>query len=185
MSIKLSSWSSGCIVALCIALFATSPLAQDEPTSHPTSQPTDEVTVAGLEVGESAHFGAEFAIEGDAVSLQTALAECVGTETPCKVEGTIDAVCQRSGCWFTMAAPDVEFPVRIRMLDYGFFVPRDARGQHVVLEGVLNQEELSEEMAQHYLDDAAQGSGEPAPRVEGPQQQYQFMISGAHITRVQ
>lgn len=134
-----------------------------------------------LAPGETGHYGAPFAIEGEARSLSDAIANCSGTETACKVSGTVDSVCQVSGCWFTIAAPDVESTVRIRMVDYGFFVPQNATGATVTFEGTLELLEIPEDVAQHYADDEAAAGGE-ARVVDGPELTYQFMITGAEMT---
>lgn len=159
----------------------------------PTSQPTETDDHDGhgtseqggrpgpLAPGETGHYGAPFAIEGDPISLTDAIAGCTGTGEPCKVTGTIDRVCQNSGCWFTLGDPGVEATVRIRMVDYGFFVPRNAMGASVVFEGTLELEEIPVEMAQHYADDEAAAGGE-ARVVDGPELTYKFMITGAEVT---
>ncbi len=134
-----------------------------------------------LAPGETGHYGAPFAIEGEARSLSDAIANCSGTGTACKVSGTVDSVCQVSGCWFTIAAPDVESTVRIRMVDYGFFVPQNAAGATVTFEGTLELLEIPEDVAQHYADDEAAAGGE-ARVVDGPELTYQFMITGAEMT---
>ena len=155
-------------------------LAQAAPATQPTSQPTSQPSPdADATAG---HFGAPFALAGDPIPLRAALDTCAGTGEACKVEGTIERVCQSRGCWFTMAAPDVTETVRIRMVDYGFFVPRDAMGHHVVFEGTLQLEDVPQEAAQHYADDEAAAGTAPARVVEGPERTYQFMITGAEIS---
>lgn len=149
----------------------------DEPTSQPTSMPTE-----GDEEADNT-FGGEFTIDGDPISLADAIDTCANTGELCKVEGTIDRVCQARGCWFTLTAPDVEQVVRVRMQDYAFFVPRDAMGEHVVFEGTLSREEIDQETAQHYADDEAAANGTEARVVTGPEDTYQFMITVAQIDR--
>jgi hypothetical protein len=160
---------------------AEAPLAQAAPSSQPTSAPTSQPSEP-TDDETAGHFGAPFAIEGDPMPLRAALDTCAGTGEACKVEGTIERVCQSRGCWFTMAAPDVTETVRIRMVDYGFFVPRDAMGHHVVFEGTLQLEDVPVETAQHYADDEAAAGTAPARVVEAPERTYQFMITGAEIS---
>ena len=169
-------------------------LAQAE-AEEPTSQPSEEEQAdphashgeeggrpGPLAPGETGHYGAPFAIEGDAIELSAAIADCAGTGDACKVTGTVDRVCQNSGCWFTIAAPDVESTVRIRMVDYGFFVPRNAMGASVTFEGTLELLEVPEAEAQHYADDEAAANGGEARVVDGPELTYQFMITGVELT---
>lgn len=150
--------------------------ADEEPAPTETSE-----TVAG-EDSASEHFGAPFTLEGPALSLSEALATCADTGTPCKVEGTIEDVCQRRGCWFSLAAPDVAHPVRVRMLDYGFFVPTDAMGADCTMEGTLTTETVSQEIAQHYAEEAV-GPGETPRVVEGPETVYELVITGVELRR--
>lgn len=172
----------------------TEQLAQAEtPTSQPTSMPSEDEghdeheehgggTPGDQAAGSTQHYGAAFAIDGDPLSLAEAIDTCAGTGEPCKVTGTIDRVCQARGCWFTLADPAVQQVVRIRMQDYGFFVPRNAMGMNVVFEGTLEREEVPQDVAQHYADDEAAATGRPARQVAGPEDAYQFMITGADIT---
>lgn len=128
------------------------------------------------------HYGAPFTSDEAPISLAQALQTCVNTGTSCKVEGTIERVCQVRGCWFTLAAPDVDRTVRVRMVDYGFFVARNTAGAHVVLEGTLNAEEIPQDLAQHFADDEAAAGTAEARQVAGPEQTFQFMITGAQVT---
>ncbi len=163
------------------------------PTSAPTSAPTEEAGEHGensaaandrpgpLAPGETGHYGAEFTLSGQPRELSDALENCVGTGIPCWTKGTVDTVCQMSGCWFTVTAPDVDAVVRIRMQDYGFFVPRNAMGAEVVFQGLLELVEVPVEQAQHYADDEAAAGGE-AREVTAPERTYAFTITGARIT---
>lgn len=168
----------------------------DEATSQPTSMPGDEAghdeeddhgdhgggTPGNQPDGSTMHYGAPFEIDGDPITLTEAIATCADTGDACKVTGTVDRVCQARGCWFTLSDPAVEQVVRIRMQDYGFFVPRNAMGMTVVFEGTLERQEVPQDVAQHYADDEAAATGQPARQVTGPEDAWQFMISGAEIT---
>jgi hypothetical protein len=161
------------------------------PTSAPTSAPAAETghtrrgpTMADpLDPGASGHFGAPFTVSADPIPLERALTECADTGSACLVSGTIERVCQSRGCWFTFAATDAP-TVRVRMLDYGFLVPRNVAGAQAVIEGTLARTVVPQAVAQHYADDeAAAGSG-PAQVVEGDQDAFEFTITGAQITRM-
>lgn len=135
-----------------------------------------------LAAGETGHYGAPFRDGSAPMSLASAIETCAGTGQICKVEGSIERVCQRAGCWFTLAAPDVPRTVRVSMRNYGFFVPRNTPGATVVLEGTLEAVEVPQEVVQHYADDEAALTGSAAPQVTGPEQTYAFTIDGAQIT---
>jgi hypothetical protein len=128
------------------------------------------------------HFGAPLQLDGAALSLEQALETCVDTGAPCKIEATIESVCQNRGCWFTLVAPGVTQPVRVRMQDYGFFVPRDATGAHCTLEGTLSTEVIPQDVAQHYADEAV-APGETPRQVEGPETIYSILITGVELRR--
>jgi hypothetical protein len=135
-----------------------------------------------MEPGSTGHFGAPFSDDSAPISLASALETCVGGESTCKVEGTIERVCERAGCWFTLAAPDVPRTVRVSMRNYGFFVPRNTLGARVVLEGSLAAVEIPQEVVQHYAEDEAAARGGEVEQVAGPEQAFQFTIDGAEIT---
>jgi hypothetical protein len=172
--------------------------ATEAPTSAPTSQPaaptpTPEAahaepahpTVAeALADGASGHYGAPFSSAAPPIALTDALTQCADTGTPCKVEGVIERVCQARGCWFTLSAPNVAPTVRVRMLNYGFLVPRNTSGATAILEGTLARTTIPQEMAQHYADDEAAAGTAPARQVAGPEDTFEFTITGATITRM-
>jgi hypothetical protein len=135
-----------------------------------------------LNPGEMGHYGAPFTIAGEPMSLASAIETCADSGQTCKVTGTIDRVCQRAGCWFTLAAPDVPRSVRVQMLNYGFFVPRNTPGATVVLEGTLARTTLTQEQAQHYADDEAAARNTPPEVVTGPVDVFEFTIAAADVT---
>lgn len=51
-----------------------------------------------------------------------------------KVKGTVNKVCEKKGCWMTLAQTDGE-GIMIRFKDYKFFMPNDIVGKGVVLQG--------------------------------------------------
>jgi hypothetical protein len=50
-----------------------------------------------------------------------------------RLEGTIDRVCRNKGCWLELKQADRS--VHVTFEGYSFFVPRDAAGRRVALEG--------------------------------------------------
>lgn len=155
---------------------------------------------ADLEEGETRHFGAPFTIDGEPMTLAAALAGLADGEKAgggvdsgvdggtaaegiYKVEATVEKVCQKKGCWFTLAADDVEIPVRVQMKDYAFFVARNSQGARVVLEGTLNKVDTPRELAQHFADDEVKGTGKQAEQIEADQPTYRFMVTGVELSR--
>ena len=82
---------------------------------------------------------------------------------------------------FTLDADGVEMPIRVKMKDYAFFVPRNAATLPVVLEGTFKQVTIPQDEAQHYADDEAAHTGKPAKKIEGDVDSWMFMASAVQI----
>jgi hypothetical protein len=132
-----------------------------------------------LEAGATGHYGAAFADpEAAPLAIAEALTQCVGTGELCKIQGEVKAVCSSRGCWMELDAPaDAGRVVRVRMLDYGFFVPRNVAGAEAVVEGTIEETEVSEERARHY---AEKGSGD-LEAIDGPQPEYRIVARGLEL----
>ena len=96
---------------------------------------------------------------------------------PVRVEARIDDVCRKKGCW--MVLRDGETDVRVRFLDYGFLVPRDASGRRALVQGIITEKELTEAQARHQAEEG--GDPESAKRIEGPQKVLAFTATGVEI----
>ena len=66
------------------------------------------------------------------------------------IEGTVNNVCQKKGCWMEVQPEPDSVGVRVTFKDYGFFVPMDAAGYAVRCEGKVKVETLSKDDADHY-----------------------------------
>ncbi len=124
------------------------------------------------------NFGAEITPEG-AVTADEMLALLADKDSvEVKVIGIAGAVCQRKGCWMTMPAGDRE--MRITFRDYGFFVPKDASGKEVIIQGVAKKEVTSVEELQHYAEDAGE-SEEAIAAITEPEENIVFIADGVII----
>ena len=123
------------------------------------------------------HFGAAFS-DAKTVALAEAMAnvEMYAGKT-IKVEGEITDVCQEKGCWLVVT--DGERAMRVKFKDYGFFVPKDASGKKVVLEGTVEKKTISEMQAQHIAKES-KGKTDPAT-IKGPQVVIQMTATGVAI----
>lgn len=92
------------------------------------------------------------------------------------LRGRLADVCQRKGCWTVLE--DGGARVRVRFVDYGFFLPRDAVGSQALVEGRVQTVTLSEAQARHYA--AESRDGDPGA-VRGPQREVGFLASGVRI----
>ena len=136
-----------------------------------------------LDPGESRHFGEPFTIDDDPIDLTDALARLDDADegeptSTLKVEATVEQVCQKKGCWFTLDDDAVDRPVRVRMKDYGFFVPRNTADGHSIIEGTVEKTTIDEELARHYAED----SGDDPDAIDGPQSNYKFTATGISMT---
>lgn len=165
---------------------ATAELQEVVTEEEGARETTEEELADDMEAGETRHFGAPFAIDGDPIDLADALAAAGGDDfdpdQPLKVSAQVHQVCKNKGCWFTLSTDAVEIPVRVRMQDYGFFVSRNTDGADVIVEGRLARVTISEDLAQHFADDVAAATGEEAEAVEGDQDNYEFTATGISMT---
>lgn len=108
------------------------------------------------------HFGAPFAL-AEPQPLATVLAAELPSDAV-KVSGTVEAVCQKKGCW--MVIKDGEMTARVLVKDHAFAIPMDGEGKAALVEGTLEAKELSEANVAHLKkdgDDTLEGDG---PRKE-------------------
>jgi len=100
-----------------------------------------------------------------------------------RVEGLVTGVCEKRGCWITLAS-DKEFEeIRIKAEDGVIVFPISAKGHHAVAEGVLSRIEMSMEQTLQYQQHHAEEHGEefdPASVTE-PLVFYQIDVTGAVI----
>ena len=93
------------------------------------------------------------------------------------ITGTIDEVCPKKGCWMILKSGDESMRVSFR--DYGFFVPLDAAGKNVVIDGTFQIETVPADEARHYLEDA--GKMEEAAAITGPVESMTFVADSVLI----
>lgn len=132
--------------------------------------------------GEAGTYGGEFTIEGEPMTLAAAMQKAADGEGPYKVAADVEKVCKKKGCWFTLTAEGVDQPVRVKMKDYSFFVPRNSDGAAAVVEGTLVKRVVPQKEEQHYADDEVAGTGKEAKKIEGDQVRWEMLITAAKIT---
>ncbi len=126
---------------------------------------------------KSEHFGEAFT-DAKSVSLKDVLAD-VGkfSGKTIKVEGEITEVCQAKGCWLVVT--DGKQEMRVKFKDYGFFVPKDASGRKVILEGIVEKKTISEDHAKHIAHES--GGKQDPEKIKGPQEIIQMTAAGVEI----
>ena len=86
-----------------------------------------------------------------------------------KVSGKVAQVCAAKGCWWSIENPaDKTQRIRVTHKDYGFFVPKDAKGKDAVAYGVLEVKKMSAAEAEHMAKDEGKTNVDVAklPKVE-------------------
>lgn len=98
-----------------------------------------------------------------------------------KVYGQIDNICQVKGCWMNINdGITSQGAVFVQFKDYAFFVPKDASGKDVVIEGIAYRELTPVEELRHYAEDAGQSKEEIA-KITEPKEEIRFMAKGVLI----
>ncbi len=98
-----------------------------------------------------------------------------------KIQGKVESVCQKKGCWFVIVGDKPEDKIRITAKDYGFFVPKAAAGRTAVIEGQLEVKELDVKTAQHLEDERVMGGAEQPKKIEAPQKEFSIEASALEM----
>lgn len=172
------------------AAFFTACQQQTTPETAAAAQPTTEhhaeeaaeansAGAAGQATAEGTVYGAAVTAEGAQPMsvLPTVLSKQDSAQV--KLVGQITDVCQAKGCWMKVQTADGQ-QMRVRFKDYAFFVPKDAKGKTVVVDGWAHREEISVADQQHYAKDAGKSDKEVAA-ITKPEQQLTFMADGVLI----
>ncbi len=123
---------------------------------------------------------------GDSITLDGAISASdlkakLGAQAQlnCKVEGVIESVCQKKGCWTEVALSDSE-TVHVTFKDYAFFVPKDASGKNIVMEGIVKYDTTDVAMLKHLASDAGEPQSE-IDKITEPEFDMTFEASGVII----
>ncbi|MCH2021604.1 MAG: DUF4920 domain-containing protein [Saprospiraceae bacterium] len=95
-----------------------------------------------------------------------------------KVEGKVTEVCQKAGCWLTLASEAGE--ELFVMTNHDFFVPLDIVGKTVVVDGNAFKSITSVAELQHYAEDEGKSAEEIAEITE-PITEYKLVANGIVI----
>jgi hypothetical protein len=69
-----------------------------------------------------------------------------------KVDAKINSCCQKKGCWMMVDLGNGE-EMRVKFKDYGFFVPKNAGGKNVIMQGNAYMDTTTIAELQHYAED--------------------------------
>ncbi len=98
-----------------------------------------------------------------------------------KLTGTVEAVCQKKGCWMKMALGNKE-SMRVSFKDYSFFVPKDCGGKTAIIEGVAYRDTTTIVDLKHYAEDAGKSKDEIA-QITKPEINIGFEAHGVLIKK--
>ena len=126
---------------------------------------------------QAQHFGEAFT-EAKVVELEEVMSHVDKySGKALKVEGKINDVCQERGCWLVVT--DGKREMRVTFKGYAFFVPKDAAGKKVTLEGTVVKKTISEDHARHY---AMESKGKVDPStIKGPQEVITMVATGVSV----
>jgi len=161
------------LMLIFVAALAISACAQNQAATEESTAEAQEVK--GETFGDA--ITAEDAIAYDELlsQMQTAAS---GDSVAVKVVGTVDAVCQKKGCWMNIVSDDADSPeMNVRFKDYGFFVPKDIAGRQVIMEGYAFKEVTPVDELRHYAEDAGK-SQEEIEAITEPKEELKFLASG-------
>ena len=143
----------------------------------------NQVTPEKSPIENPTEFGNAFTLDTP-IQWDTIMAK-IGTQDTVfgQVKGTVQEVCQASGCWMNIVNPDDpnSEPLFVKFEGYSFFVPKDIAGKTVQLSGKAYREETSVEELKHYAEDEGQSEEEIA-KITEPLVEMKFMATGVIIT---
>lgn len=166
MASKLYIMKRLIILSVTASLFAACNEAETTKTTVKTEEATSKTQFFGEKISED---GAK-----PSDSLKAMMGEA--TELNCKVTGTIDAVCQKKGCWMELKNADGS-TVRVTFKDYAFFMPKDAGGRTAIVDGIAKVEVTSVADLQEYAKDDGKSKDEVAAITE-PVKELVFEANG-------
>ncbi|GAB4150960.1 MAG: DUF4920 domain-containing protein [Bacteroidia bacterium] len=96
-----------------------------------------------------------------------------------KVEGKVVEVCQKKGCWMQIDLGN-EKTMRVTFKDYAFFVPKDASGKTMIIEGYAYNDTTSVAELREYAKDAGE-SKEAIEKITEPEVEISFEAHGVML----
>lgn len=124
------------------------------------------------------YYGQEITSD-NALNLGTMITQLEGKDSiKVKVKGRIESVCQVKGCWMNLVQDNVESEeLFVKFKDYAYFMPLDATGKEVIVEGWAYREITSVDELRHYAEDEGK-SKEEIEKITEPTEELKFMADG-------
>jgi hypothetical protein len=144
---------------------------------------TNEIASIAKEV-TYASFGSEISKEKAITSKEMLVkfeSMIAGDTLSVKFTSEIKEVCSKKGCWMKLPLA-AEKETMVRFKNYGFFMPLDAQGKEVILEGKAFVQITSVEALQHYAEDAGK-SKEEIDAIVAPKKEFAFEATGVLLKK--
>ena len=125
---------------------------------------------------EATYYGEKITPDSAIAIDELATAMGNNTELTTKLTGTVEAVCQKKGCWMDLKKADGT-KMRVTFKDYGFFMPKDCKGKSATIHGIAKVEETSVADLQEYAKDAGKSKEEIAA-ITKPEKELVFEADG-------
>ena len=98
-----------------------------------------------------------------------------------KLKGSIEEVCQKKGCWMNLNIGNNQ-SMKVRFKDYAFFIPKDAAGKTVFIDGIARRDTTSIAELQHYAEDGGKTKEEIA-KITAPEISISFEANGVILKK--
>lgn len=129
--------------------------------------------------GESVKRGAPISA-AEPVSIDKVLAKPDDYATKSVVTtGIVEKACTNKGCWMQVSPKPGEPGVRVTFKDYKFFIPLDAAGMSVRMEGTTKVRKLSKKEVDHLVGEGA----ELRRNADGTANEVSFVATGVELER--
>jgi hypothetical protein len=127
------------------------------------------------------YFGEKITEEG-AVAANLLPTQMQGKDSlKVKLTGSIMEVCQKKGCWMNLNIGNNQ-TMKVRFKDYAFFVPKDAAGKTVFIDGIARRDTTTIAELQHYAEDGGKTKEEIA-KITEPEISISFEANGVILKK--
>ncbi|HLL75022.1 MAG TPA: DUF4920 domain-containing protein [Pyrinomonadaceae bacterium] len=186
------------IPAALVAALATAAAAQSHPAGHgdkhdakhgaghaqehghKQGQPSEQAAPVTLAEGQTITRGAAVSADAAAVKLADVLKEPAKfADRSVVVEGVVERVCQKQGCWLELAPEKGARGVRVAMKEHAFFVPFNSAGLRARAQGIFEVKTLTKEDADHFEKEGARLTR----NADGTATEVSFTASGVELRK--
>lgn len=154
------------LLSLSLLAGALTLTAQDRPSAVPGQTYGEKITEKGAV---------------DIKELPKLIAKSENGKVQTKIKAKVLEVCSKKGCWLNLEL-DNNQKVFVKMKDYAFFLPDDAVGKTLILEGEAFEKVTSVNELKHYAEDAGK-SQEEIDKITEPEKSIRFMASGIIVPK--